>query len=59
MADQEKQIVADPAVAKVDSDGDSESREWNEEDERRIRQRMDWRIIPTVFILYLMCFIDR
>lgn len=58
MADHEKQIV-DPAIAKVDSDEDSVSREWNDEDERRIRQRMDWRIIPTVFILYLMCFIDR
>jgi ABC-type nickel/cobalt efflux system permease component RcnA len=33
--------------------------EWTAEDERRIRQRMDWRIVPIVLALYLMCFIDR
>jgi len=33
--------------------------EWTEEDERRIRSRMDWRIVPCVLLLYLMCFIDR
>ena len=33
--------------------------EWTSEDERRIRQRMDWRIVPVVLALYLMCFIDR
>ncbi|KAG4424024.1 hypothetical protein IFR04_002866 [Cadophora malorum] len=33
--------------------------EWDEADEKRIRQRMDWRIVPTVFCLYLLCFIDR
>ncbi|CAG8955359.1 hypothetical protein HYFRA_00011343 [Hymenoscyphus fraxineus] len=59
MADQEKQAVIAPAIAKVESDEDSLSREWTDEDERRIRQRMDWRIVPTVFVLYLMCFIDR
>ena len=32
---------------------------WTEADEKRIRSRMDWRIVPTVFVLYLMCFIDR
>jgi hypothetical protein len=33
--------------------------EWTLEDEKRIRNRMDWRIVPTVFVLYLLCFIDR
>ncbi len=33
--------------------------EWTEEDEKRIKRRMDWRIVPTVFALYLLCFIDR
>lgn len=33
--------------------------EWTAEDERRIRQKMDWRIVPVVLALYLMCFIDR
>ncbi|CZS89472.1 related to permease of the major facilitator superfamily [Rhynchosporium agropyri] len=33
--------------------------EWDDKDEKRIRQRMDFRIVPTVFVLYLLCFIDR
>jgi hypothetical protein len=33
--------------------------EWTEEDEKRIKRRMDLRIVPAVFILYLLCFIDR
>jgi hypothetical protein len=45
------------------SDGDDHHQSgeitWREADERRIRQRMDWRIVPTVLALYLMCFIDR
>jgi hypothetical protein len=60
MADQEKAVLSEPGVAeKVSSDDDSQSMEWNEKDEKRIRRRMDLRIIPTVFALYLMCFIDR
>ena len=37
----------------------NEQIEWTPEDEKRIRQRMDWRIVPVVLALYLMCFIDR
>jgi hypothetical protein len=60
MADQEKVVVPEPGIdEKASSDDDSQSREWDEKDEARIRQRMDWRIVPTVFALYLMCFIDR
>lgn len=33
--------------------------EWTEEDERRIKWQMDLRIVPAVFVLYLLCFIDR
>jgi hypothetical protein len=32
--------------------------EWTEQDERRIQRRMDLRIVPAVFLLYLLCFID-
>lgn len=35
------------------------SPEWSKDDETRIRCRMDFRIMPVVFILYLLCFIDR
>jgi hypothetical protein len=57
-AEQEKVVLPDIAE-KASSDDDSQSMEWDESDEKRIRMRMDWRIVPTVFALYLMCFIDR
>ncbi|KAL2068974.1 hypothetical protein VTL71DRAFT_15312 [Oculimacula yallundae] len=41
------------------SEEDLTSNEWNDADEKRIRRRMDFRIVPTVFCLYLLCFIDR
>ncbi|KAL3421922.1 major facilitator superfamily protein [Phlyctema vagabunda] len=46
------------ATEKVPSSDDL-SMDWNDEDEKRIRRRMDMRIVPTVFVLYLLCFIDR
>jgi hypothetical protein len=58
MADQEKVVLPD-ITEKASSDDDSQSMEWDKTDEDRIRSRMDWRIVPTVFALYLMCFIDR
>jgi MFS transporter, ACS family, DAL5 transporter family protein len=63
MATEVKQLDADVVVTKdTFSDDDhhqSGAIEWTAEDERRIRQRMDWRIVPIVLALYLMCFIDR
>ncbi|KAI9055970.1 hypothetical protein LZ554_000904 [Drepanopeziza brunnea f. sp. 'monogermtubi'] len=38
---------------------DIESIEWDDQDERRIRRRIDIRILPTVFCMYLLCFLDR
>ena len=32
---------------------------WTEEEEKRVRNKLDWQIVPTVTILYLMCFLDR
>ncbi|KAG9237417.1 major facilitator superfamily domain-containing protein [Amylocarpus encephaloides] len=58
--DVEKELVVDAGIAeKTSSDEESSSREWTDLDEKRIRRKIDWRLIPTVFILYLMCFIDR
>lgn len=53
-----------PGVETVENASSSEDKgprpiEWTVEDEERIRWRMDIRIIPIVFVLYLMCFIDR
>jgi hypothetical protein len=56
----DKELESEVVMAEKASDnGDHASMEWNELDEKRIRQRMDWRIVPTVFVLYLLCFIDR
>jgi len=63
MAVEVKSQEANIAVAKEHSSDDDLHQtagfDWTPEDERRIRQRMDWRIVPTVLALYLMCFIDR
>ena len=40
----------------LSADGDLQ---WTKHDESRIRRRMDARIVPTVFVLYLLCFVDR
>jgi sugar phosphate permease len=45
----------DPAKS---SDSDEEIT-WTEEEEKRIRNKIDWKIVPTVTFLYLLCFLDR
>lgn len=55
----EKTVSEAMAVEKVSSSEGDTSLEWVPEDEKRIRRRMDVRIVPTVFILYLLCFVDR
>lgn len=32
---------------------------WTVEEEKKLRNRMDWHILPLVTALYLMCFLDR
>jgi hypothetical protein len=64
MASEIKNYEAGVAVTKDNSSDEDHHHqsgpiEWTAEDERRIRQRMDWRIVPIVLALYLMCFIDR
>ena len=58
---QEKEIASDAVLADTSqsSQNDPTNLEWDASDEKRIRNRMDWRIMPTVFILYILCFIDR
>jgi sugar phosphate permease len=33
--------------------------EWSEEEERRIRRKIDWHTVPLVTALYMLCFLDR
>jgi hypothetical protein len=48
-------LEVDPAKS---SDSDEEIT-WTEEEEKRIRNKIDWRLVPTVTFLYLLCFLDR
>ncbi|OJD38741.1 major facilitator superfamily protein [Diplodia corticola] len=32
---------------------------WTEEEERAVRRKMDWHLVPLVTLLYLLCFLDR
>lgn len=47
----------EPTLVSVQSRKDTG--EWSAADEKRIRRRMDLRIMPPVFVLYLATFIDR
>lgn len=33
--------------------------EWTDAEEKILRNRMDWYIVPLVTVLYLLCFLDR
>ncbi|KAK3937842.1 major facilitator superfamily domain-containing protein [Diplogelasinospora grovesii] len=33
--------------------------EWTEEEETAIRHKIDWRAVPLVTLLYMLCFLDR
>lgn len=32
---------------------------WTEEEETQVRRQVDFRVVPIVFVLYLLCFLDR
>ncbi|KAK3072786.1 hypothetical protein LTR53_006202 [Teratosphaeriaceae sp. CCFEE 6253] len=38
---------------------EAESLTWDDEEETRIRRKLDWNVVPLVTLLYLLCFIDR
>jgi hypothetical protein len=51
----------DPEISQKEEadEADHESFEWTEQEERRMRLKLDMRIVPTVCILFLLCYIDR
>ncbi|KAH6670413.1 major facilitator superfamily domain-containing protein [Halenospora varia] len=55
----DKEAIPEIQMTEKVSSNEGVTLEWDESDEKRIRNRMDVRIVPTVFALYLMCFIDR
>lgn len=32
---------------------------WTAQEEKKVRNKLDWQIVPMVTVLYLMCFLDR
>ncbi|KAL7625286.1 hypothetical protein AAE478_004502 [Parahypoxylon ruwenzoriense] len=52
--------IADAVVLETKSDGSSEAApSWTVAEEAAIRRKLDWQLVPTVTILYLLCFLDR
>ncbi|KAI5924830.1 major facilitator superfamily domain-containing protein [Camillea tinctor] len=41
------------------SEGSVDSPNWTVEEETEVRRKLDWQLVPTVTILYLLCFLDR
>ncbi|KAG0633767.1 major facilitator superfamily domain-containing protein [Tuber brumale] len=39
----------------IASDGES----WSVEEEAQVRRQLDWRLIPLLVVLYMLCFLDR
>jgi hypothetical protein len=50
---------ASPTSDKLELDGDFADLTWTEEEERKIRRKLDFRVVPLVTLLYLLCFLDR
>ncbi|KAJ3537695.1 hypothetical protein NM208_g6207 [Fusarium decemcellulare] len=47
------------SVAELENRSPMNQLEWSLEDEDRLRLKLDFRILPVVFILFMLCFIDR
>ena len=47
------------AVNVVSSDDNAEEVTWTEAEEKVVRNKLDWQIVPPVTLLYLLCFLDR
>ena len=65
-----KNNFADPAQREINSASPTSSDKhefvgersdlvWTDDEEKRIRRKLDFRIVPLVTVLYLLCFLDR
>lgn len=41
------------------SSGDVIEPAWTEAEERAVRRKIDWHVVPLMTLLYLLCFLDR
>ena len=54
--------IPDEMIEKIElssQDHDVDLFEANRQAERKLRTKIDFYVVPTVALLYLMCFIDR
>lgn len=56
----QREITASPTSSdKHEFDGERGDLVWTDDEERKIRRKLDFRIVPLVTLLYLLCFLDR
>lgn len=51
----EKTVLAEERLSKSDDDSRPGALDWTEEEEAILRHKMDWRTVPWVTVLYLLC----
>ncbi|KAI0012748.1 MFS general substrate transporter [Xylariaceae sp. FL0662B] len=49
----------DAVLLENKSDGSLEAPSWTAEEEAAVRRKLDWQIVPTVTLMYLLNFLDR
>lgn len=59
MATEKTQFEEAENFASDRSSGDALEPAWTEAEERAVRRKLDWHLVPLVTILYLLCFLDR
>ena len=65
----EKKDFSDPNQREIHSASPSSSNKeersaregltWTDDEEKKIRRKLDFRVVPLVTLLYLLCFLDR
>lgn len=49
----------DDDINVTSSDENIDDVTWTEAEEKVVRNKLDWQIVPMVTVLYLLCFLDR
>ncbi|KAI1503583.1 major facilitator superfamily domain-containing protein [Biscogniauxia marginata] len=55
----EKSNLPDAVMLESKSEASVDISNWTEAEEAAVRRKLDWQLVPTVTILYLLCFLDR
>jgi hypothetical protein len=57
--DQREIHSASPSSSDKEGRNEREGLTWTDDEERKIRRKLDFRVVPLVTLLYLLCFLDR